>query len=148
MLASPRVPGDPVSDAERVRRVVVTLLRVVAGVGACALVLLSALVLGVGSMEYPLFSRPGLRFVVLEAVPPLAAAVAVLAAWALPREARTARRALAAILVLALLARALGRIGFGAPPAAWLEVTFCAVVVGAVAMLEIVRALPVGRGER
>ena len=136
-----------VSDAARIQRLVILLLRIVLGVGACALVLLAALVLGAGSMEYPLFGRPGLRFVVLEAGPPLLGGIAALAAWALPRAAASARRAVAAVVVLALLARALGRVGDGSPPAAWLEVTFLVVVAGAAAMLEITRALPVERAD-
>ena len=130
------------TDADRIRRVVSILLRVVLGIGACALVLLAALVLGAGAMEYPLFSRPGLRFVVSEALPPLLGGVAALAAWAIPRRAPGRRRAVAAVIVGAPLARAFGRVGFGAAPAAWLEVTFLVVVGGAAAMLEITRALP------
>jgi len=136
------------SDAVRVQHLVSLLLRAVVGLGACALVLLTALVLGAGSMEYPLASRPGLRFVTMEAAPPLIAGIAALSAWALPRmPASAAHRGAAALVLLALGARALGRIGFGAPPAAWLEITFVVVVLTGAAMLEVVRVLPAGHGE-
>ena len=117
-------------------------LRGVIALGACGLLLLSALVLGAGSGEYPLLGRPGMRFVLIEAAPPLLGGLAGLFGWVMPGAlARRGVRLVAMVVVTALLARAVARMGGGAPPAAWMELGFLIVVALGIVMLELLHRL-------
>jgi hypothetical protein len=127
--------------------VVALLLRSTLAVPAIGLLLVGALVIAAGAGEYPLFARPGLRYLLLEALPPLLAGVVALATWVLAGTHRSAStRALAGAVVAGLLARAAARFADGAPPAAWLELAFLAMLVIGIVLLELVRRLP-GRGD-
>ena len=126
---------------------VALLLRGTLAVAAIGLLLVGALVIAAGAGEYPLFARPGLRYLLLEAVPPLLGGVVALATWVLARARRAgSTRAIAGAVVAGLLARAAARFAGGAPPAAWLELAFLAMLAAGIVLLELVDRLP-GRGD-
>ena len=112
-------------------------------VAAIGLLLVGALVVAAGSGEYPLLGRPGLRFLLREALPPLLAGAVALAAWVFaPTPPAGRARAVAGAVVAGLLARATTRFAGGAPPAAWLEFAFLAMLAIGILLLELVPRLP------
>ena len=95
-----------------------------------ALLAVGAVTIGAGAGEYPLWSRPGLRFVLLEAGPPILAGAVALATW--PRAGIAPPRLLrfASLVVLAaLLVRAGRRVILGAAPLGLLEASLLTLVL-------------------
>ena len=124
------------ADSESaVRDAIARVARGALWLAAIALLLLAAVTVYVGLQEYPLFSLPGLRFLLQEAAPPaLVAALALASARRVrgPHPRTVAARWMAVLGLGIFLVRALLRLSRGGPPASWIEaVLFAAILLAA-----------------